>query len=129
MSTELIHINPGLLALINGSDNSLLPFVREIVVLECHVAGTSYLDLKEIEPQLKVKDRFILFREPENKHDKFAVAIYTADKYKLGYLPRDRNESVARLLDAGKTIFADLKSKKWQDEWLKLDIGVWLVDK
>lgn len=127
MSSGLIKINPALLALVKGS-NSLLPFSRELVVLECHVAGTSYLDLASIEPRLNPNDRFLLIRETENEHDKFAVAIYTSDNEKLGYLPRAKNETIARLLDAGKMIFAVLRSKQWVDQWLKLELVVWLVD-
>jgi hypothetical protein len=127
MSTELIKINPALLALVKGT-GSLLPFAHELVVLECQVAGTSYQDLEEIEPQLNLNDRFLLIRESENKYDTFAVAIYTSNREKLGYLPRSKNETIARLLDAGKMIFAVLKSKQWVGEWLKMELVVWLVD-
>ena len=98
-------------------------------VLECQIAGTSYLDLEEVEPLLKPDDKFYLVREPQNEHDQFAVVIYTAEKVKLGYLPRSKNESVARLLDAGKLLFAVLVSKTWQDDWLKLNVKVFYIDR
>jgi len=129
MSSGMIPVSPGLIALIQGGDTGLLLFARELVVLECHIAGTSYLDLEEVEPRLKTDDRFFLLREPENEFDTFAVAIYTADKSKLGYLPKSRNESVARLLDAGKSLFAVLVSKDWQDDWLKLSVKVFYIDR
>src|SRR4051794_40354696 len=100
MSNSLIKVNPALLALIQGT-GTLLPFARELIVLECHVAGTSYHNLDEIETQLNLNDRLLLIRESENEHDKFAVAIYTSRREKLGYLPRSKNETIARLLDAG----------------------------
>lgn len=128
MTTGLVSISPGLLALIQGGDLSLLPFARELVVLECHIAGTSYLELEEVEPDLKVGDRFFLIREPDNEFDRFAVAIYSSSKIKLGYLPKGRNETIARLLDAGKMIFASLVFKSWEDEWLKLSVRVFLID-
>ena len=127
MSTGLIKINPALLALVQGT-GSLLPFARELIVLECQVAGTSYQDLEAIEPQLNTNDRFLLIRESENEYDNFAVAIYTSRREKLGYLPRSKNETIARLLDAGKMIFGILRTKEWVDEWLKLELVVWLVD-
>ncbi len=127
MSTELIKINPALLALVKGT-GSLLPFARELVVLECQVAGTSNQDLEEIGPQLNLNDRFLLIRESENKYDNFTVAIYTSHREKLGYLPRSKNETKARLLDAGKMIFGVLKSITWVGEWLKMELVVWLVD-
>ena len=127
MSTGLIKINPALLALVQGA-GSLVPFARELIVLECQVAGTSYQDLESIEPHLNTNDRFLLIRESENEHDNFAVAIYTSRREKLGYLPRSKNETIARLLDAGKMIFGILRTKEWVDEWLKLELVVWLVD-
>ena len=127
MSSDLIKINPALLALVQGT-GSLVPFARELIVLECQVAGTSYQDLEAIEPKLNTNDRFLLIRESENEYDNFAVAIYTSRREKLGYLPRSKNETIARLLDAGKMIFAILRSKEWVDEWLKLELVVWLVD-
>lgn len=129
MSQELIKISPGLLALLQGSSSELMPFVRELLVLECHIAGTSYLDLEEVEPDLKENDRFLLLREPENKFDQFAVAIYTTGKIKLGYLPRDKNETISRLMDSGKMIFASMLSKTWMNDWLKMSVRVFLVDK
>jgi len=129
MSDALIKIQPGLMALLQGGASELSPFVRELLVLECHIAGTSYLDLEETEPGLLVNDRFLLVREPENKFDEFAVAIYTAEKVKLGYLPRGKNETIARLLDAGKMIFVTMIEKQWMDDWLKMTVRAFLVDK
>ncbi|MFM7216412.1 MAG: HIRAN domain-containing protein [Bacteroidota bacterium] len=125
----LVKVSPGLLAFLQGKDGSLAPFARELVVLECHIAGTSYLELDKVEPGLKQGDKLLLLREPDNEHDRFAVVIFTAESQKLGYLPRNRNESVARLLDAGKLLFAVLESKEWQDEWLKLSIKVNYIDR
>ncbi len=129
MSKALIRIQPGLMALLHGGTSELSPFLRELLVLECHIAGTSYLDLEETEPVLIVNDRFLLVREPENKFDEFAVAIYTPGKVKLGYLPRDKNETIARLLDAGKMIFVTMIEKQWMGDWLKMTVRAFLVDK
>lgn len=129
MSSEIIQISPGLLALIQGKSQALMPFVRELIMLECHIAGTSHLNLEETEPTLKPGDRFILKREPENQFDHFATAIYTADKIKLGYLPMHINESTARLLGAGKQLFGALETKEWKGQWLKLNIKVYLIDR
>jgi hypothetical protein len=129
MSSGVIPVSPGLIALIQGGGSELMLFARELLVLECHIAGTSYLDLEEVEPQLKSDDRFLLIREPKNEHDPFAVAIYTTDRHKLGYLPREKNESVSRLLDAGKILFAVLVSKEWQNDWLKLSVKVYYLDR
>ena len=75
-----------------------------------------------------VRDRVKLIREPENKHDKFAVLIKTEKKHKLGYLPRVKNKVIARLLDAGKPIYGIVGKKvepvrRYQMVWyLKIDV-------
>lgn len=48
------------------------------------------------------KTFFILDREPNNPHDKNAIAVKAWGKHALGYIPRYLAESLAPLLDAGK---------------------------
>ncbi len=100
------------------------PFARDILLLECHIAGTGWRGLTEIEPGLQIGDEFFLQREPENTHDAWAIKVLTGDDEHLGYLPRAKNETVARLLDAGKTVYAKLTDKSWKDDWLRLDVEV-----
>lgn len=47
---------------------------------------------------------------------------------KIGYVPRASNEVVARLMDAGKIVFARVESKAWVDSWLRVSIEVVLRD-
>ncbi len=54
--------------------------------------------LKSLTPGTELR----LFREPENEHDRFAVAVYAADGTKLGFLTRFKNETTARLMDLGR---------------------------
>jgi hypothetical protein len=103
-----------------------------LVLLECLVAGTSHRDnLVQYEPELYVGQPLLLSREPDSKYDDWAVQVHTqpatsADNVWLGYLPEGRNETVARLLDAGKNISARLNHKSWEADWLHLDIEVLL---
>ncbi len=39
-----------------------------------------------------------------------------------------KNEVLARLMDAGKLIFGKLEAKEWIDDWLKLDVRVFMRD-
>ena len=50
-----------------------------------------------------------LIREQENPYDRWATKVCTLDGVMLGYLPSRKNQSIARLMDAGKniTVFAD----------------------
>ena len=132
MSKDIVAINPRIInLLINsfGKDGLPLPYVKEIFLMECHIAGTSYREnIKEIEKELQEKDLLVFKRETDNQHDKLAIVIFDTKGQKLGYVPRDRNEVIARLMDAGKLIFGKLEGKQWKDDWLKADIRVYMRD-
>ncbi|MBL7014219.1 MAG: HIRAN domain-containing protein [Candidatus Marinimicrobia bacterium] len=129
--TSLVKIDPSLIAIIRKSldRNGLpMPFVEEIYLLKTHIAGTTFLDLDEVEPKLKDQDLLIFKRETKNKVDKLAIIIATENGQKLGYIPRDQNPIMARLMDAGKIIFGKLEKKEWVNSWLKLNIRIYLRD-
>ena len=87
-----------------------LPFAQDIFLLETHVAGLHYYDIKNLHEPLKVTDILQLRREPTNSHDELAIEIFTLSKQKLGYVPRFRNPVLARLMDAGKLLVAEVAS-------------------
>jgi hypothetical protein len=131
MEKHLAIIDPALLALMHGSftkDGALMPFAREIMLIECQVAGTSYRDVKSVEPELKPGAMLPLKREPENTHDALAIMIFDEAGHHLGYVPRAKNEALARLMDAGKLLFGRLEDKEWQGEWLKIGARIFLRD-
>jgi len=132
MSKDIVAINPRIINLLTssfGKDGLPLPYVKEIFLMECHIAGTSYREnIKEIEKELQEKDLLVFKRETDNQHDKLAIVIFDTKGQKLGYVPRDRNEVIARLMDAGKLIFGKLERKQWKDDWLKADIRVYMRD-
>lgn len=108
METHLASIDPAILALLHGSfdgSGALMPFVREILLIECHVAGTGYRDLDGVELQLQPGMLLPLQREPDNRVDPLAIQILTEAGHFLGYVPRVKNEALARLMDAGKLLF------------------------
>ncbi|QIX60977.1 HIRAN protein [Hymenobacter sp. BT18] len=105
------------------------PTGRELVLLECLVAGTTHrAGLREFEPQLQPGQALAVERESDSTFDDWAVRVLTAgpDAFWLGYLPEGRNETVARLLDAGFPLTARLTHKAWEDDWLHLEIEVLL---
>lgn len=111
-----------------GGNIQIAPYIQEIFLLECHIAGTSYLDLDEVEPELNVGAPLLFRREPGNIHDHLAVAIYDQKERKLGYLPRAKNEVPARLMDAGKLLFGKIEAKEWMENWLKVTMRVYMKD-
>ena len=131
MSQAIIKIDPKYLEIVRTSlDKTGLPkpFVQEVDLLNCNIAGTTFLNLKDIEPNLKKNQLLVLKREPKNKYDDKAILILTEDGQKLGYLPQERNEILSRLMDAGKLLFGRLDEKNWVGRWLRLDIQVYLRD-
>ena len=134
MTNTLVAIDPTILAIIKGSfgkDGLPMPFVKEIYLMDCHVAGTSHLDLSQVEPGLSVDSPLIFKREPDNQYDPLAIQIFDEHGNRVGYVPKTKNEVTARLLDAGKLIFGKLFEKSLEgygSTWLKLQVKVYMRD-
>ena len=131
MTQAMVKIDPKYLEVIRTSlDKTGLPkpFVQEVELLNCNIAGTTFLNLEDIEPKLKKHQLLVLKREPKNQYDDNAILILTEDGRKLGYVPQEKNEVLSNLMDAGKLLFGRLDEKTWVDNWLKLDVQVYLRD-
>ncbi len=86
----------------------LKPLIREIFLFDSYIAGTSYLKDKSVFEELQEGCRLTMQRE----RNKF-----------------DDNEVFSRLLNAGKMLAACVKSsKKISDAFMKVGIGIYLVD-
>lgn len=109
-------------------DHLLTTVAKEIFLIATHIAGTSHVPIREIEPTLTTGASLVLRREPHNPHDELAILILTENGEKLGYVPRDRNEILARLMDAGKFLIARLEDKEWHGDWLRVSARVFLRD-
>ena len=124
---SLIKVNPGLLGALSKGAFSLNVFAREILVLECLAAGTSFRKLDKVQYDLKETVHLEMKREGKNEFDEFAVALWFQNT-KVGYIPREKNEVLARLMDAGKQFYATISANETEGNWLKLDIKVMLKD-
>lgn len=51
---------------------------------------------------LAVGAEVVLLREPNNPHDKFAVAVWVGDRH-VGYIPKKQNVALANRIDAAGT--------------------------
>jgi HIRAN domain len=128
METQhLTNNNSGIIAALNNGKIQLNILPKEILVLETVVAGTSFTSALKFEKDLKKNMDLQLMREPKNKFDEFAIGLFFKGK-KIGYIPRDHNEVIARLLDAGKPFTAKLKEKEFEGNWLRLEVSVYLKD-
>jgi pyruvate formate lyase activating enzyme len=90
------------------------PHPEQVLFKECAVAGISYhIDAEdELWQELEVGQPIALVRDRHNEYDPFAVAVALPEDYNghpedfdfdliLGYLPRNENEEIAKLLDMG----------------------------
>ena len=130
-TTDLTVIDDVKKALMRGAFDGQglpMPFTKEIFLIACHVAGTGYRDVKRFEPELEIGHFLVFKREPQNPHDTLAIAVFDEKGRKLGYVPKAKNEVLARLMDSGKFIFGKLISKEWVDDWLKIDIQIFMRD-
>lgn len=65
---------------------------------------------KRIMDSLKPGVELNLVREPENKYDRWAIAVRTQNNEMLGYISRFKNESIARLMDHGYKFHAIIEN-------------------
>lgn len=76
--------------------------IKRIVILQCCIARVENYSEALTEPGLQLK----LVREPNNEYDRWATKVCTLSGTFIGYLPAMKNQSVARLIDAGKNVTA-----------------------
>ena len=98
--------------------------------LNCFIAGYSYYQGEELEEagMLHEGDPLQLNREPANPYDWRAVRISTQDGAKLGYIPRERNHRLARLMDEGALAEARISYILTGNEpWLRVRVQVWIA--
>jgi len=126
-----VQVDPTMLALLTGTaDGGTLPkpFEKEIFLLETHIAGTTFTDAKALESELAEGDLLRFTRDAENEHDSLAIVIRNDHNHRLGFVPKAQNQILARLMDAGKLIYGSIKNKQRHDDWLKIDIRVYMRD-
>lgn len=90
------------------------------------VAGYQYYQGEDVWNKLKVADELTLIPEPDNKYDDKAIQIYWQE-YKLGYLPRDENYTINKLLKNNNQLTVKIsKLQKAPNPWSKIEITIFL---
>ena len=109
--------------------NSLQPFSREIFLLDIIVAGTTHCpQIAQVYPHLEKGMVLRMQRQPTNKHDKNAIAILY-EKIRIGYVPRELNLIISRLMDAGKAFFCQIEDVELVDNyWVKITSKIYMVE-
>ena len=105
------------------------PFVREIFLVECRIAGTTHVENIDAKTAALEPGSILKFlRESDNKYDALAIQILNDRGERIGYVPRDKNEVLARLMDGGKLIYGQVQDKELIDDWWKIKIKIFLKD-
>jgi hypothetical protein len=132
MAEELIKLDQwGSIAKLNNGSGIIMPFVQELFLLECEIAGTGFV--KNIDKKAKALTEgtvVSLVREADNKYDKLAIRIDNAAGEKLGYVPRKKNEILARLLDGGKMLYGKVAEVEFSEysSWITITVKIYMKD-
>ena len=129
MASELTLKEQNTVSVIAKHDlgDMIKPLIKEIHLFDSFVAGTSYLEDQIVLESLEVGEDLTLQRE-ENKFDDKAILVLTAEKKKLGYVPRKDNVIFARLMDAGKMLKARISGIEQRGSITQISVGIYLVD-
>ena len=114
-----------------GSGGGLvpLPHIHEIFLIDCRIAGTTHVEEIDDKTANIDKGTLLMFRrEKDNQYDALAIQILNDKKERIGYVPKAKNEVLARLMDAGKLIFGRVEEKEKVDDWIKISIKVFMKD-
>ena len=96
-------------------------------LLECQIAGTAHVDDVEGKTAELQKDSpLYLRREPGNEYDRDAIAIYTAEENRIGYVPQKHNPILSRLLDGGRDLVGKVISREVVDDYVRMRISIYM---
>ena len=132
MAEELIKIDSwNQIAKLNSGSGVPMPFVQEIFLIECDIAGCGFVkNIKEKAEALSTGEIVTLVREAENKYDELAIRVDNSEGSKLGYIPRKKNEILSRLLDGGKILYGKVSETEFSEHsnWITITIKIYMKD-
>jgi len=132
-ATEIIRIDDSnIVSIINSWKNGLevgKPFSRQIYLISASIAGLFYVeDIHDLLEEIKLESKLRFVREPDNKHDDLAILVKDQNDNKLGYIPREKNPILARLMDAGKHIYGTVKEINNDDSYMNVEMEIFMDD-
>lgn len=111
----------------HGIGEIIKPMIRDIFLLDTWIAGTAGLNDPSALRALKPEEELVLRRE-KNELDDLAILVLTGSGKKLGYVPEKDNGIPARLMDAGKSLKAKIRSVEDEKTRIKVNISLFLAD-
>ena len=100
---------------------------QTILLQHSPISGFQYYEGENVWSQMKVADALTLQREPQNRYDTHAIAVYWQQS-KLGYIPRRENRTLTQMLDRGQTRNAQIQ--RLQNEaapWGRIEVKIYIV--
>lgn len=99
---------------------------RQVLMQQSPIAGSQYYEGEKVFSRLREEMPLRLVREPDNKYNGRAVAIYV-DKAKLGFVPRMDNAAVSQMLDRGESLSARIvRLERSDNPWDRVRFAVTL---
>jgi hypothetical protein len=71
---------------------------------------------------------YAVIREPDNPHDPNAIRVSLFGLYNMGYLPRQRAQNLAPLMDAGRTFLAEFVCRNEYAPYNNVGLTVCIVE-
>ncbi len=109
------------------------PFSRQIFLTHMYLNGSNHVNgIRKLLDRLEIGDRVQLLREPKNEYDELAIVVKDSNGNKLGYIPRNNNHIVARLMDAGKLLYGEITNIRDHDDeqyiYRPIQIAIYMED-
>ena len=125
---KLIKID-GALAIRKTADLNeyLKPMSRDILLFSTKIGNTYKVKDKMPLMKLAVGER-LYFKRTESKYEDNVIMIYTPKEELVGFVPEVDSAVFARLMDAGKMLFACVKSISHGTSVPLIDIDIYLQD-
>lgn len=101
---------------------------KTTLLQESPLAGFQYHRGHGVWSFLRVGGALRLKREPHNRHDPNAIAVWFMND-KLGYVPRNENEKLAAMMDRGELLEAQITRLLDEDDpWRRVRFEVYLYE-
>ncbi len=98
-----------------------------VLLQHSSIAGYQYYEGENIWLQMKIGDALILQREPQNRNDPHAIAVYWKHS-KLGYIPRRENRTITQMMDRGQKLNAQIQQlQNKAAPWGRIDAIIYLT--
>jgi len=130
---DIIRLDDKNIVSILNSGNALSdlgkPFAKQIYLISASIAGAYYVEnIYDLLEEIKIDAKLRFVREPDNQYDELAILVKDQNDNKLGYVPRQKNPILARLMDAGKLIYGTVKSVNNDDKFINIEMEIFMDD-